>query len=77
MLRHKKPLTITTQISRSIDYIKIFINFLELINIMSFLCRHFQKDCLKCKVWFEKKGMLNTYYVCFESNLTKVPHNSW
>ena len=38
---------------------------------------HFQKDCLKCKTWFEKKGKHNAYYVCFESNLTEVPHNSW
>ena len=37
---------------------------------------HFQKDCLKRKAWFEKKG---EYYarVCFESNLTEVPHNTW
>ena len=38
---------------------------------------HFQKDCLKRKAWFEKKGTHNAYYVCFESNLTEVPHNSW
>ena len=38
--------------------------------------RHFQKDCLKCMAWFEKKGKQNAYYVCFESNLTEVPHNS-
>jgi transposase InsO family protein len=37
---------------------------------------HFQKDCPKRKAWFEKKGKLNAY-VCFESNLTEVPHNSW
>jgi len=44
------------------------------------LCKkagHFQKDCLKRKTWFEKKGKYNAYYVCFESNLTEVPHNSW
>ena len=44
------------------------------------LCKksgHFQKDCLKRKAWFEKKGKHNAYYVCFESNLTEVPHNSW
>ena len=38
--------------------------------------RHFQKDCPKHKSWFEKKGELNAL-VCFESNLTKVPHNTW
>jgi len=37
---------------------------------------HFQKDCIKRRVWFEKKGEHNAY-VCFESNLTKVPHNTW
>jgi len=37
---------------------------------------HFQKDCLKCKFWFEKKGELNAH-VCFESNLIEVPHNTW
>ena len=38
---------------------------------------NFQKDCLKRKAWFEKKGKHNAYYVCFETNLTEVPHNSW
>ena len=38
---------------------------------------HFQKDCLKREAWFKKKGNHNAYYVCFESNLTQVPHNSW
>ncbi|KAK6163517.1 hypothetical protein DH2020_000381 [Rehmannia glutinosa] len=37
---------------------------------------HFQKDCLKHKAWFEKKGMINAF-VCFESNLVEVPHNTW
>jgi len=37
---------------------------------------HFYKGCPKRKVWFEKKGEHNAY-VCFESNLTKVPHNTW
>ena len=32
--------------------------------------RHFQKDCLKRKARFGKKGKHNAYYVCFESNLT-------
>ena len=38
--------------------------------------RHFQKDFLKRKSLFEKKGELNAH-VCFESNLTEVPHNTW
>ena len=37
--------------------------------------RHFQKDCLKCKSWFEKNGELNAH-VCFESNLTVVSHDT-
>jgi len=37
---------------------------------------HFQKDYPKHKSWFEKKGDLNVV-VCFESNLTEVPHNIW
>ena len=37
--------------------------------------RHSQKDFLKLKSWFEKKGELNAL-VCFESNLTEVPHNN-
>ena len=44
------------------------------------LCKksgHFQKDFLKRKAWFENKGKHNAYYVCFESNLTEVLHNSW
>jgi len=48
-------------------------------NVKCHLCgksRHFQKDCLKHKVWFEKKGKHNAYYVCFESNLIEVSHNS-
>jgi len=37
---------------------------------------HFQKDCRKRMSWFEKKGELNAH-VCFELNLTEVPHNTW
>jgi len=37
---------------------------------------HFQKDCIKHRAWFEKKGEHNAY-VCSESNLTEVPHNTW
>ena len=38
--------------------------------------RHSQKDFLKRKSWFKKNGELNVH-VCFESNLTEVPHNTW
>jgi len=37
---------------------------------------HFQNDCIKHRAWFEKKGEHNAY-VCFESNLTEVSHNTW
>jgi len=37
---------------------------------------HFHMNCPKRKAWFEKKGEHNAY-VCFESNLTEVPHNTW
>ncbi|KAF3680344.1 hypothetical protein FXO38_02351 [Capsicum annuum] len=37
---------------------------------------HFQKDCLKRKAWFEKKGKPSAF-TCLESNLTEVPYNSW
>ena len=37
---------------------------------------HFQKDCLKRKAWFEKKGKPMAF-VCFESNLIDVPSNTW
>ena len=37
---------------------------------------HYQKDCHKRKAWFEKKGIFNTF-VCYESNLSEVPNNTW
>lgn len=37
---------------------------------------HFRKDFPNRKFWFKKKGELNVL-VCFESNLTEVPHNTW
>ncbi|KAL0551495.1 hypothetical protein IC582_010583 [Cucumis melo] len=37
---------------------------------------HYHKDCLKRKAWFENKGKHNAL-VCFESNLTEVPYNTW
>jgi hypothetical protein len=41
---------------------------------------HYQKDCSKCRQWFEKKGkclIKGFVSLCFESNLTKVPSNTW
>ena len=37
---------------------------------------HYQKDCLKHKAWFEKKGKLSAF-VCFKSNLAEVLYNTW
>jgi len=37
---------------------------------------HYKKDCLKCKIWFEKKGKPKDF-VCFELNLADVPCNTW
>ena len=37
---------------------------------------HCQKDCLKRKAWFERKGEPSAL-VCFESNLDEVPYNTW
>ena len=37
---------------------------------------HFQKDCMKRRQWFEKKGM-NSVLVCFESHFIDVPNNTW
>jgi len=38
--------------------------------------RYFQKNYLKRKVWFEKKGKPSVF-VCFESNLIVIPYNTW
>ena len=43
------------------------------------LCKkegHYLKDYLKCKAWLKKKGIFNAF-VCFESNLSEVPSNTW
>jgi hypothetical protein len=48
-------------------------------NVKCHFCRkfgHVQKDCHKRKAWFEKKGK-SLACVCFESNLTVVPSNTW
>lgn len=38
--------------------------------------KHFQKDCLKHKVWFKRKGK-SYAFVCFKSNLVEIPYNTW
>ena len=35
-----------------------------------------KQDCLKRKAWFEKKGNFLSL-VCYETNLTEVPSNTW
>ena len=37
---------------------------------------HMQKDCVKRKAWFQKKGNFLSF-VCFETNLVDVPSNTW
>ena len=37
---------------------------------------HVKKDCIKCKAWFEKRG-INLSFVYYESNLAEVPSNTW
>ena len=37
------------------------------------ICRRIAQNV---KTWFKKKGEHNAH-VCFESNLTKVLHNTW
>ena len=44
-----------------------------------FFCKkkgHMKKDCPKFKIWLEKKGNL-TSFVCYESNMVDVNHNTW
>ena len=44
-----------------------------------FFCKnkgHIKKDCPKFKSWFEKKGTPFTF-VCYESNMINVNHNTW
>ena len=44
-----------------------------------FLCKkkeRMNKDCLKHQEWLAKKCNFNSF-VCFESNLTNVCHNTW
>ena len=44
-----------------------------------FFCKkkgHMKKDCPKFKSWFEKKGTPFAF-VCYESNMINVNHNTW
>ena len=38
--------------------------------------RHMKKDCSKFKIWLDKKGT-QFYFVCYESNMVNVNHNTW
>jgi hypothetical protein len=55
----------------------------EIDNNKCHFCRklgHYQKDCPKRRQWFKKKGkclITGFVSVCFESNLTEVPSNTW
>ena len=35
-----------------------------------------KKDCSKFKIWLDKKGT-QFYFVCYESNMVNVNHNTW
>ena len=35
-----------------------------------------KKDCLKFKIWLDKKGTQFSF-VCYESNMVNVNHNTW
>ena len=37
---------------------------------------HMKKDCLKFKIWLNKKG-IQFSFVCYESNMVNVNHNTW
>ena len=37
---------------------------------------HMKKDCLKFKIWLDKKGTQFSF-VCYESNIVNVNHNTW
>ena len=44
-----------------------------------FFCKkkgHMKKDCLKFKIWLDKKGTQFSF-VCYESNMVNVNHNTW
>ena len=37
---------------------------------------HMKKDCSKFKIWLDKKGTQFSF-VCYESNMVNVNHNTW
>ena len=37
---------------------------------------HMKKDCSKFKIWLDKK-VTQFYFVCYESNMVNVNHNTW
>ena len=37
---------------------------------------HIEKDCSKFKIWLDKKGTQFSF-VCYESNMVNVNHNTW
>ena len=44
-----------------------------------FFCKkkgHVKKDCSKFKIWLDKKGTQFSF-VCDESNMVNVNHNTW
>ena len=44
-----------------------------------FFCKkkgHMKKDCSKFKIWLDKKGTQFSF-VCYESNMINVNHNTW
>ena len=44
-----------------------------------FFCKkkgHMKKDCMKHKVWLEKKG-ISFSFVCYETNFINVNQNTW
>ena len=44
-----------------------------------FLCKkkgHVMKDCSKFRIWLDKKGTQFSF-VCYESNMVNVNHNTW
>ena len=44
-----------------------------------FFCKkkgHMKKDCSKFRIWLDKKGTQFSF-VCYESNMVNVNHNTW
>ena len=52
---------------------------LDIKELKCFVCKkkgHMKKDCLKHREWLAKKDNFNSF-VCFESNIINVCHNTW